>query len=312
MDTPTALIRQLAAVIPLLLLLLGPLSVAGWLLLRQQRRARLERLSPLVRDLMRFPGQTLRDQIEQGRYDLAWEASMLVSLPSIVTAVLITTFQFTGRPVPLTVMAFALAGVVGYSMLQTRKILALSRQLDQWRLGFDAEAAAGQDLDALMRQGAYLFHDVPGEKFNVDHVVVSPQGVFAVETKGYRKPNNLDGGTARATVVFDGQRLQFPDWSSDKPLSQAERQARWLSQWLSTATGDVVRATPVLALPGWFIELKGRGPVRVFNNTQLKSLLQSRDTQRLESDQIQRILHQLEQRCRNVKPTYGSLDEGQR
>lgn len=300
----------LTAVVPLLVFVIGPMAVAGWLLQRQKKAAREARSSPLVRDLLRFPGQTLRDQIEDGRFNLAWDAAFLVMLPAIGMASLFVSHLVHGRPVSTAVMTLAACGVVVFTGFQARKILAVGQQIDQWRLGFDAEVAAGQDLDALMRQGAHVFHDLPAEKFNVDHVVVAEQGVFAVETKGYRKPNDPKGGTAKATVVYDGKALQFPDWSSEAPLRQTERQARWLSEWLSKATGEPVVATPVLALPGWFVELKGRGAVRVFNNTQLKDLLRSRDTQRLSAEQVTRVVHQLEQRCRNVKPTYRSVEEG--
>ena len=46
-----------------------------------------------------------------------------------------------------------------------------------------------------MRDGFAVFHDVPGDKaFNVDHVVIGPQGVFAVETKGRGKPASREWG----------------------------------------------------------------------------------------------------------------------
>jgi hypothetical protein len=45
------------------------------------------------------------------------------------------------------------------------------REDDNLRAGYDAELAVGQELDKLMREGAWVFHDVPGENFNIDHVV---------------------------------------------------------------------------------------------------------------------------------------------
>ena len=115
-----------------------------------------------------------------------------------------------------------------------------------------------------MREGAFVFHDVPGEKtFNVDHVVVSTRGIFAVETKGFSKPNVP--GTDAATVIYDGASLKFPTWVGSQPLAQAQRQAKWLSTWLSSALAVKIDATPVLALPGWFVEQKEQGPVRVIS-----------------------------------------------
>ena len=55
-----------------------------------------------------------------------------------------------------------------------------------------------------------VYHDIPGNNFNIDHVVVGPNGVFAVETEGRSKPNR-GRGQSDATVVYDGRSLTFPD-----------------------------------------------------------------------------------------------------
>ena len=57
-----------------------------------------------------------------------------------------------------------------------------------------------------------------------------------------------------------------------------------------------------LAIPGWFIALerKESGPVYVFNGKNPRQLL-SRDHQpTLDERLIQRIAHQLDQRCRDI------------
>lgn len=160
-----------------------------------------------------------------------------------------------------------------------------------------------------MRQGAAVFHDLAGDKFNIDHVVIAPQGVFAVETKGYRKPNR-DGGAADATVIYDGEVLKLPEWSGSGALRQAARQARWLSEWLTGATGESVQVTPVLALPGWFVDRKGRGPVLVLSGGEIRDhLLKARDARPLSAEQMRRVVHQVEHRCRDVKPHYRPVDE---
>lgn len=192
---------------------------------------------------------------------------------------------------------------------QIRALLRSTAQMDRCRLGLDAELAIGQELDHLMREGAVVFHDVPGDQFNLDHVVVAPQGVFAIETKGYAKPNR-EGGRADATLTFDGKRLALPHWSSSGPIEQAERQARCLATWLESATAEAVHVVPILALPGWYVERKGRGEVLVFSGKELRGhLLKARPAKPLGPDQMQRVAHQLEQRCRNVQPEFRPPDE---
>jgi hypothetical protein len=176
--------------------------------------------------------------------------------------------------------------------------------MDKLRLGFDAEVAIGQELDQLMRDGAYVFHDMPAERFNIDHVVVARSGVYAVETKGYSKPNR-EGGAEDATVVYDGKTLVLPDRSGSWAIEQAKRQAKWLSAWLTAATGTPVVATPVLAMPGWYVERKASGDVLVFSGKELtKSLLKARAAKPMAEDQLQQVIHQLERQCRNVVPSY--------
>jgi hypothetical protein len=185
----------------------------------------------------------------------------------------------------------------------SRKLVKAGERLDYLRAGFDAELAVGQELDQLMRTGAAVFHDFPAENFNIDHIVISTKGVFAVETKGYTKPGDRRGKEG-ATVTFNGTDLQFPMWKTKEPLEQAERQAQWLSKWATSATGDPVTVTPVLALPGWFVNQTGRSSVRVYSGRALSGLLGAGAGELLSPQLVQRITHQVEQRCRTVVPTY--------
>ena len=50
--------------------------------------------------------------------------------------------------------------------------------------------------------------------------MISSEGVFAVETKGFTKPKR-GMGKADATVEFDGRSLKFPLWTTQGPLQQA-------------------------------------------------------------------------------------------
>jgi hypothetical protein len=296
--------RLTVVVVATLALTFAPALVAIWFLQRRKRNARQLRRSPLASSLLRSPGQTLRDKMEDLRIDVGMESMLLLVVPTFLLAFLQIHALVTDRPTSPWVLGAVTVLAVAFVGFQTRKLLAASAALDKLRLGFDAEVAIGQELDQLMRDGAYVFHDVPAERFNIDHVVVARSGLFAVETKGYSKPNR-EGGSKDATVVYDGKTLALPDSTGSWAIEQATRQAKWLSNWLTGATGAPVVATPVLAMPGWYVERKGSGDVLVFSGKELqKHLLKARGAQPLAEDQLQRVIHQLERQCRNVAPTY--------
>jgi len=168
------------------------------------------------------------------------------------------------------------------------------------RLGYYGELATAQYLQQLVRGGYHVFHDFPAEKFNIDHIAVGPGGVFAIETKARSKPVLKNGnGRDEAKVIYDGKRLQFPTWNETASLEQAERQAKWLADFLTKSVGEKVNVQPILSLPGWYVERTVRHGMLVVNPKNLSFLLKSKD---LSESMINRIAHQLEQKCRDVEP----------
>lgn len=298
------LLELLQAIGYALIILIGPL-IAVTLLLRRKRMVRKQRKSPLTENLLRPPGHHLLLQIEAARDEIDEHMMRLMFVPTVFTAFYFSRLLLdrlnSGRIGLAVIVAIA---VIGVTIQSTLKMLKAAKKLDGLKAGYDAEMAVGQELDQLMRKGARVFHDVEADGFNIDHVVVAPQGVFAVETKGYTKPTEGDG-KSNARVVFDGQRLSFPHFGTSSPIEQAERQARWLAEWLTKATGAPARVLPVVALPGWYVERKGTGAVQVLSGKELQAhLLANRRAQPVPDQHLQQIAYQLEQRCRNIEPRY--------
>ncbi len=258
------------------------------------------RRSPLTRQLLRSPGESLRTQIEDLSINIDSYVVIVVSAPLLLfSTYLAQTYPSSYKlNFPLMIIyIFATAIFVALVMLKLWKLLKVRNTL---RLGLDCEMAVGQELNHLMLEGCKVYHDFPAEKFNIDHVVVSPKGVFAVETKGRAKPDKK-GGSAEAAVVYDGQALQFPGWRELEPLDQSKRQAVWLAKWLSSAVGEPLSVHPVLALPGWFVDLKKPADLFIFNGKNPASLLKWKNDS-LSEVLIKRIIHQVDQRCRDVEP----------
>lgn len=299
-------IAQQAAVVAGLVAacLTGPALGIGALLLRR-RRARARRRTPMVDALLRTPGHTLRQKLDDANIDLQWDVFALAVMPLMILAGFLAQAQLRGDLLAMMRLApIYAAGALALVGFIVWKLWKAGQRLDNLRAGLDAELAVGQELDQLMRQGAAVFHDVPAKDFNIDHVVVSTEGVFAVETKGFTKPRR-GLGAADASVEFDGSVLRFPTWSAREPLVQAEQQAVWLAKWLTDAVGTSIRVLPVLALPGWYVRRTGRGSVRVYSGKELAGLMKARGAQALSAQDVQRVVHQIEQRCRTVEPLLG-------
>lgn len=265
------------------------------------QRRKKSRRSPLTSQLLRNPGETLREQIEAATEkidDFTFKIFCVAGFAIILLAALISTGN--GK---VFVWQLCLLGACYILMmiLLSIRLYRLIRDRQDLYLGLDAELAVGQELNQLMLKGCHIFHDFPAEEFNIDHVVIGREGVFAVETKGRPKPDK-GRGAQDARVTFDGNSLQFPGWTESEPLNQAKRQAGWLSKWLTSAVGESVSVQPILALPGWFVDLRARADFLIFNGKNPQLILRRQQGEPLEESQIQRIVHQVEQRCRNVAP----------
>lgn len=157
-----------------------------------------------------------------------------------------------------------------------------------------------EQLQALLAQGYRVFHDIPGDgEWNVDHVAVGPAGVFAIETKcrAKRRPTNE---LREQDAVFEGKKIQYP-WGDDpKAVEQARRNAQWLADMLSKATGERVTSLAIVALPGWWVTLKANSDVKVLSGKQVPGFILA-EPLRLADKRIQQIAYQLEQRCRDVE-----------
>jgi hypothetical protein len=292
--------QLMAGALVLAALFIGPGTAIAFMLLRR-RRLKAARRSPLGINVLRGPGHTLREQLDEETSNVVWDLLALSALPLMMLALYLSQLQMpiAGQLRYTAHMYMVITiGIVAYL---THKLVKRGARLANLRTGYDAEVAVGQELDALQRRSAVVYHDFPCEGFNIEHVVITPTTIYAVETKGYTKLNTLTGRDG-ATVEFDGMTLKLPTWTSDAPIQQAERQAKWLADWVRKATGHTVPMRPVVALPGWFVKERGFGSVKVYSGRQLSTLLDGPLPQL--DPRTQSVTHQVEQRCRTVVPTY--------
>jgi len=280
------------------------LGMALGVVVISKRMLQKGRRTPLTRDMLRNPGESLREQVEDMGADIIGYLLAFITFPVFFGFQLLFMNQFSSLKFSPGALIFYALFLIGFSSYTIIKAVQLMRKRQSYRLGLECEMATGQELNQLMLNGCRVYHDFPAEEFNIDHIVIGPAGVYAVETKGRAKPVR-GRGEEDAHVVYDGKSLRFPGWTETEPIAQARRQAQWLANWLKSAVGQPVPVQPALALPGWFIERKAPDMV-VFNSKNPQFLAKPWGNRVLTDEMIQRIAHQVEQRCRDVEPiSYG-------
>jgi hypothetical protein len=219
-------------------------------------------------------------------------------------ASIILTVQLLAAHVSLSWLAPAVALLVGFSATGIWATLRAFRHVQtarDYRLGLRGEQAVAEALNEVADCGFRAFHDLQTEKLgNIDHVVVGTRGVFLIETKARRRRKSRNGQPEHV-VVYDGKTLQFPSGYDAEAVPQAERNARWLSGYLTKKTGEIVAVQPLVVLPGWFVELgKGNFNVKAMNAAFLAGFLR-REDEKLEAAQVRRIIASLDEKCRDVE-----------
>lgn len=207
-----------------------------------------DKRSPLADKPLRNPGQSL----ELRRDDLLIDkvvAPMLLAFMMIWFAGIEWWFYFnpaTRNPVIYTITAIVL---LGYAIFRIWRTLP---ELKQLRQGIEGEKVVGQFLERLRETGYQVFHDLTGDGFNVDHVIIGPAGVFTIETKTISKP--MRGETK---IQYDGETIQINGQAMVRsPVRQAKAQASWLKKILQESTEREYRVHPVVVFPGWYVEQK--------------------------------------------------------
>ena len=209
---------------------------------------------PFTSQLLRPPGESLRTRIEKANEGLFEALFMVAIVPSIVVGAFFASAVISGKTMGVPPIVVGVIIWVCFTVYYIQRIFRLLSERRNLRLGLDGELAVAEELNKLMLSGYHVYHDFPAEKFNVDHILIGPAGVFAVETKT-RSKRVAARGKSSVEITYDGKGLTFPDGYYDaKPLTQAEDQASWLEKWLSSAVGEKVKVEPIVTIPGWFVK----------------------------------------------------------
>lgn len=197
------------------------------------------------KDLLRIPGQSVDEMIESYMND-----RVDPDISSLLFAVVLLSLVLLHSVYPIFdqtwVFSFVLLAVIGFF---THRILYARKKLRKMYQGRDGERYVGQLLEKMRVDGHVVFHDLKAEQFNVDHVVVGPQGIYVIETKTWSKlPGKSIASYKNGRFMINGKVIQ------KNPLEQAKKNSKWLHGVLKESTGKSFSIIPVVVMPDWFIE----------------------------------------------------------
>lgn len=252
-----------------------------------RRRNKSATRSPLKDSPLRYPGQSIDEEIQR----ILHEEVMLV-LMFFAGLLILTVFEWVkwyteSPPQPGTFTLLILVALP----LTIWKLWGTKQKLNRLAQGRNGERAVGQFLEALREKSFKVIHDLIGDNFNIDHVLIGPQGIFTIETKTISLP--LKG---RPTIDYDGEQILINGYKPDSnPVAQAKAEAHWLKNLINDSTGRKFEVRPIVVYPGWFINAppnERNCSVWVLNPRALPTFVESKEPV-LSQDSINLVIYHL-------------------
>lgn len=273
-----------------------------WLGVRNLRRR--GRRSPFNEKLLRAPGHSL----DILRTDLTFDALLyLCGVFVLPLFFYVAHLLYAQKSSPF---LFLIVGAITVLFCLFKAVTKFN-QVIKLHQGVEAEIATGQELNFLMRDGAWVYHDIPYQYGNIDHIIVSRGGVFAVETKGFSKPES-PGGTVFSTPVvkIEGDVLVTPNGRAKKPVQQALVHAKWLRDEIQRRFSLSVPVRAVLAFPGWMVEKAFENECWAINPKRGNALRHAVTQNKIEDKDVILIASWIEDLARSIVPKSKMFDSG--
>jgi nuclease-like protein len=198
--------------------------------------------SPLKAKPLRNPGDSVDEEIRRWIDDRATEPLWFAGGFFLIASMEWFGYLTHSSRRPLLFTAVALVAIA----FAVWRLVVIRVKVKQLKLGRDGERCVGQFLERLREGGGQVFHDIPGEGFNLDHVVISPHGLFVIETKTVSKP------WPKATIRVEGDSLLVGGQVPDRNPS---RLAQGLAEHYGISESDVWKALdsmPIVHVHGSF------------------------------------------------------------
>lgn len=134
---------------------------------------------------------------------------------------------------------------LGGLVVGVRKFLSEPEAPTSWEKGAVGEEAIGRTFAALTDEGFAVLHDrrKPGTKWNIDHIVIGPNGVYVIDAKHYKGPLEI---RSTGSLFRPGPNRVFVN---GRPQDKLVAAMDWQVEAVQDAVGDLLEGTGATVHP---------------------------------------------------------------
>jgi hypothetical protein len=257
----------------------------------------IDRVTFLKNKQTLHPGQSPDKEIKDLKLKLVFWGYVVV-FEFLVFFVLWEWLQWYYRTPPQPIYYTILFVIPAYLCLI--RIFFVGKHIQYDRLISEGEKIVEAETEELLKYECKIFQEIVGGNINIDHIVLSPTGIYVIETEARNKKRKRQGDVPREQskyeVVFDGRMVTIKGGQPDsEPVQRALRKAEWVQNLLKVKLGKELPVTSILVYPTWSVEESTNYErIWVLNPEYLKLRIPQRQgPNKLSPDEIQHISSEL-------------------
>lgn len=156
------------------------------------------------------------------------------------------------------------------------------RDRENWRRGADGEILVAEALRIALSDDYFVINDIIKHRGNIDHVVIGPTGVFAINSKCWRGTVKPDG---QGELIINGKA------TSGREIHRLAGTAKDINRFIVRKTGFDAFVQPLMIFESTRVEVPPgtTGVVRCLWKEQAAEFIESRKHAQLSVDQIKSI-----------------------
>lgn len=133
--------------------------------------------------------------------------------------------------------------------------MVVAKNHEKFIQGLQGEKMVFYELMGLIKKGYDLYASFPGEKFDIDFILVSSKGVFVIEVKNPLKRFPED------KIIYSENKIkilhkdgEISIFNRKNPVEQAISNSAWLEIYLKNLIGKKISfIKPVVLFPGFLV-----------------------------------------------------------